>query len=394
MNRIKNTIKIIENNLGISLKAFPHASGIDQQYFIHKGKLRFLEFHELHFENLDALKPVFQIVKRLIFYDCTFNTNTIVEGFKQFTALEHVVVNITEDTNLTTADSILTVQAFLQLENLKELEILIDYEKLPANTVILDFKELKNIERLRIHSYNVNSDKMIVFKGAEYLTKLKKLELECDCMIADLNKFKKLQHLCTESFHLQITDKLKTLKTLEISVLKDDYSIYSLEQFPNLENLKISSCNSIQLGKLEKLKRLVLSPGDDLEDATRFDQLPNLEELELHLSDSAEIKNLDKLTNLKSLNFGYENGVPSKITNIDGLKNLKQLEYLNLYNNNISDISVLNELPNLKEVNLGCNDITEEDAKKQLKKPVVLYFSGLPVRPKTNVPWGIWGNID
>lgn len=394
MNKIKNAIKIIENNLGINIKEFSHASVIDHQYFVYKEELDFLELHELHFEDLDALQPVFETVKRLHFQDCTFNTNNIVEGFRQFTVLEQVNISITEDTNSTPADSILTIQSFLQLEKLKELELLIDYEMLSANTVILDFKELKSIERLRIFSYNVNSDKMIVFRGAEYLNNLKKLELECECMIHDLNKFKNLQHLCTESIHLQITDKLETLKTLEVSVLKDDYSIYSLEQFSNLENLKISSCNNVQLGKLEKLKRLILSVDDDLEDTTRFDQLPNLEELELHLRGNSEIKNLDKLINLKALNLHYDNGVRSKISNIYGLKNLKQLEYLNLYNNNISDIRVLNELPNLKEVNLGCNDITEEEAKKQLKKPVALHFLGLPIRPKTNVPWDIWNNID
>lgn len=385
MNLIEQAINAIEKNLQISIKEWSKASAAETQYYVTDEKFISLQLTDLHFENFDALQPVFNMVKQLQFFDCTFttsNTHNIVKGIQQFTALETIFIN---------SGCVTTIKTFLQLETIKELHLIIDYETIPTNTLILDFKKLKSIKSLRLYSYNVNTDKMFVFKGAEYLTTLERLTLECDCIIDELNKFKNLRYLKTESIQLQITDRLESLKTLEIKALKDNYTIYSLEQFPNLENLNITGCNNINLGVLKKLKILSIgSRGFKLENAKFFDNLPNLEQLEFNECKITEINNLDKLSNLKVLNL-YENHT---IENIDGIENLKNLEYLNLYDNKISDISVLNKLPKLKEVNVAGNNITQEDVDKQLQKPEIARFLHRGWRPASDVPFYIWDSVD
>ncbi len=382
MNLIEQAIDTIQKKSQICIKEFSKAAAHETQYFVRDDKLIVLQLSELHLENFDAFLPVFKIVKKLELFYCTFNTNNIIEGLKQFTELESICV---------TVDSILTVPFFLQLEMLKDLELFIDYDILPKNALTLDFKGLSNIENLRIYSDNVNSDKIIIFKGAEYLTTLKKLSLECDCLIDKLNKFKNLQYLHTECIHFHLTHKLETLKTLEIHAPHEGYKIDSLEQFPNLENLKITGYDYINLGELKKLKILsICSPRFELENTKAFNNLPNLEQLELMGCKISEIKNLDHLLNLKVINLS-ENFT---IKNINGLNKLTKLEYINLYKNQISDLNVLNKLPNLKEVNVAGNNINQEDANKQLDNPEIARFLCYPYMPANNVPFDIWKNIN
>ncbi|MDQ1161445.1 hypothetical protein QE422_001813 [Chryseobacterium sp. SORGH_AS 447] len=122
-----------------------------------------MKLSNLHFENFDALQPVFGIVTCLNLDNCTFNTNNIVDELKQFTTLESIIARPT---------SSVAAEAFLQLEMIKELELYIDYEIIPTNALILDFKGLKSIKKILLHCNNVESDKVIVFKGAEYLNTL------------------------------------------------------------------------------------------------------------------------------------------------------------------------------------------------------------------------------
>ena len=381
MNTIEQAIDTLQKKLQISIKEFSKAAANENQYYLIDEEFISLQLTNLHFENFDSLQPVFKMVKGLEFDDCTFNTDNIIEGLKQFSVLESINLD---------ANSLATIEPFLQLETIKKLDLIIDDEIIPTNGLVLNFKGLKSIKNLRIFSYNVGTNKMIVFKGAEYLTTLEKLTIECDCIIDELNKFKNLKYLETESPQLQITDKLESLKTLEMNIYKEDYNIYSLEQFPNLENLNINGGYKINLGELKKLKILCISGMNfSLENISTFDNLPNLEQLELsNSSEISEIKNLDKLSNLKVLNLSenYE------IENINGIENLKNLEYINLYKNNISDISVLNKLPKLKEVNVAGNNITQEDIEKQLEKPEIACFLSLPNVPE--VASNIWRNTD
>uniref|UniRef100_A0AAU6WL22 Leucine-rich repeat domain-containing protein n=1 Tax=Chryseobacterium endophyticum TaxID=1854762 RepID=A0AAU6WL22_9FLAO len=365
----------------VSIKEFSKAFAHENQYYLVDGKFISLQLTNLHFENFDTLQPVFKMVKKLEFDNCTFNIDNIVKGLKSFPALESINLE---------ANSVATIETFLQLETINELHLIINFETIPTNALILDFKGLKRIKSLRLYCENVDSDKMIIFKGAEYLNTLEKLVLECDCIIDELSKFKNLKYLYTESPQLQITHRLDSLTTLEMKIYKEDYNIYSLEQFPNLENLNINGGYKINLGELKKLKILCIGGMNfGLENISTFDNLPNLEKLELfNSSEISEIKSLDKLSNLKVLNLSenYE------IENIDGIENLKNLEYINLYKNNISNVSVLNKLPKLKEVNVAGNNINQEDVEKQLEKPEVACFLSLPQIPE--IASNIWNKIN
>lgn len=382
MNLIEQAIKDVEKNLKTPIKEFLKANAYETQYVVRDEEFISLQLTELYFENFDALQPVFSIAKELDFNYCTFNIDYIVEGLKQFTVLESILL---------TVKSIDDIKPFLQLETIKNLELIIDYEVIPSNTVILNFKDLKSIESLRLYSYNVDTEKMFVFRGAENLTRLEKLSIECDCIIEELNKFRNLKYLKTESIQLQTTERMDSLETLDIIVLKDNYTIHSLEQFPNLKNLRISQCNQINLGELKKLKVLSISSRDfELEKSTAFENLPELEQLEFHECKITEIKNLKKLPNLKILNL-LENYT---IENIEEIEILKNLEFVNLNSNNISDIRVLNKLPKLKEVNVGENPITKEEVNKQLERPEIAAFLYLPWRPASDMPFDIWKRID
>lgn len=381
MTTIKQAIDTVQKNLQIYIMEKGAEDRSDHDYYVYDEKFISLGLSELHFENFDALQPVFEIVKTFHFYNCTFNADTIVEDFKRFTALETILVHV---------NSVESAQVFLQLEMIKVLELYIDYEIIKTNTLLLDFKGLKSIKQIILSCDNIDSDKMIVFKGAEYLTTLKTLILLCDCIVEDLNKFKNLKYLETKSIHLQVTHGAESITTLDINLhCKEDFNIYSLEQFPNLENLMINGECKINLGTLNKLKVLCISSGKfESQNDTIFDGLPNLEQLEFFNTNfSSETKNIGKLSNLKVLNISENNG----LENINWIESLKNLEYINLYQNKISNISVLNKLPKLKEVNVACNNITQEDVDQQLEKPELARFLFLPHAPE--VAFNIWGKV-
>ena len=85
-----------------------------------------------------------------------------------------------------------------------------------------------------------------------------------------------------------------------------------------------------------------------------LENLKNLEYLNLKNNQITEINGLKNLKNLGSLNL--EN---NQITEINGLENLKNLGSLNLENNQITEINGLENLKNLEYLNLKNNQITE-----------------------------------
>lgn len=84
----------------------------------------------------------------------------------------------------------------------------------------------------------------------------------------------------------------------------------------------------------------------------------NVEVLDLQnngvMVEDADVKELIYFTNLKELNIS---GNP--ITNLDFVKDMKQLKKLTAYECNISDISVLADKTELEEINLNSNPITD-----------------------------------
>ncbi len=314
-------------------------------------------------KNLRELLPLRQQLKRL---SATEEGLKGLEHIKSFTALESLkLYDVSEK----------TAEHVFSLHSLKRLNIDIANKK----ECSFNLKSIKNIEWLA-----VTSDEKVVLEGLEDLDRLERLELDNGlCRMKYLHHLKNLNYFkCNHSTNINEVGKIETLKRLEFDV-DDDYEIYGLEQFPNLEMLSLpGNVNKITLGKLEKLKVLNMEFGTP-EGIDFLTQLPNLEKLDLGYRGLTEIPDLSQLTKLKMLSLAENGG----IENIEGLKYLTSLEDLNLYDNKISDIRILNTLPNLKEVNLAGNTLDKKAVDKQLDRPEIAVFYGLP-----SVPFRVWSD--
>ena len=87
--------------------------------------------------------------------------------------------------------------------------------------------------------------------------------------------------------------------------------------------------------------------------------LKRLESLNLSSNQIKKIEYLENFPNLKSLYLGELDGGGNQITEIEGLDSLKKLEYLDLSWNSISEIKNLENLENLIHLSLGGNQIKE-----------------------------------
>lgn len=371
MDTAEEVIKKIEEDLQIRF----NESLMYSCYDTNNGVITELSITNVHFENFDALSPVFKTIKKLeIWWGCTFNEESLAEDIHKFTALEELSV---------CTKSIRATNDILCLEHLKRLSLWLklDTETQAENNHVLDVNALQNLDSLSLSCITEpqNDRHKFIVGNIGQLKRLKELSLDCNCQleIEGLSELTQLSKLTLYDVDIQSIPKIESLKTLSSSHRYiDDFNC--AEKFPNLENLKIEGFLSINIGQLDKLKILVMGARDfDLGNANCFDHLPNLEQLSLTWCDIIAVKKIGQLKNLKILDLS-EN---KELVNIDELETLKALEKLNLFDNKISDIRVLNKLPNLKQVDLAGNNIGEEDVVKQLDKPEIACFMGRPHVP-------------
>ncbi len=95
----------------------------------------------------------------------------------------------------------------------------------------------------------------------------------------------------------------------------------------------------------------------------------------LEISDISGIKELKNLTHLNLRN--------NQLTDISGIKELKNLTHLNLRNNQLTNISLITELKNLTHLNLRNNQLTDIPGIKELKK---LTYLNLRDNRLTDIP--------
>jgi hypothetical protein len=101
--------------------------------------------------------------------------------------------------------------------------------------------------------------------------------------------------------------------------------------------------------ELKEIKVLFISH-TKISKIEKLNKLVNLEWLELSISKIEKIEGLDNLVNLKRLNLSTNN-----ITKIEGLSNLTRLNELLLSENKITKIEGLDNLSELTTLVLGCN---------------------------------------
>ena len=263
------------------------------------------------------------------------------------------------------------------------------------NNQVSDITPLKEVTGLQeLHLNNNHVSDLAPVKGLKMLHGLFLSENQ----ISDLTPLKGLNNLAW--LYLRKNDKLS--------------DITALTNLSELNHLDLSGTLVKNLKPLENLKQLdyLKLEGTGVKDITPIANLAELRYLNLchnRISDISPVAKLTKLqylnlaansnklnditavanlTQLKYLNLGYWNTSNGKylqhgdsspkgrFKNIDALKNLKNLVYLDLNGNNIDDLEVLSNLKASVYLDLARNHIQDLKPLKDLTNIKYLYLGG------------------
>ncbi|MEO6000796.1 MAG: hypothetical protein ABIN89_28365, partial [Chitinophagaceae bacterium] len=156
-------------------------------------------------------------------------------------------------------------------------------------------------------------------------------------------------------------------------------SLKPIENLINLEELYCDNSRITTLAPLRKLKKLKkISFGSKVNKFSVVADLVNLEEL--YIKGCKQVPDLSNLKNLKKLSITENELVivssSHRITNIDFLKNVKEMEFLDFNLTSYrGSLQVLNDLPHLKAVTLPRVSRTLVSAFKKISKNCVLINS-------------------
>lgn len=207
--------------------------------------------------------------------------------------------------------------------------------------------DLTGITELDCNNINTGFPYIEDLTGIEYLVNLRKLDLSGN-KIVDL---KPLEGLARLEELLLVNNKISKLD--------------SLSHLNNLEKLSIGNyrhgrdygntlSNLAPLNSLGKLKDLELESSNI--NINELKQLKNLEKLNLNFSfQLKDISGLSNLTNLRSLSLSY-----AQIENLESLKEMHKLEELDIGNTNVTDVSIIYNIKSLKKLT-AYNVIKDKD---------------------------------
>ncbi len=209
--------------------------------------------------------------------------------------------------------------------------------------------ELKNVRYL----YLINN---LMKKVPEAIQKMKNLEYLnlMDNNISDISKLAYMPNLKKLILAENPVDYTKTFPFLpeleRLVVVKQVVVVQSFKHLNNLKDLDLTSCTLI---------------GEDFSDW-------DLEALTLAFAKNIDISKMQLPKTLRKLNLSYLN-----IEQIDFLADLPRLEELRLIGNNITNIEVLKKLKHLKFLDIGYNKIKDFRPIKRFlkKKDFHVYFS-------------------
>lgn len=196
--------------------------------------------------------------------------------------------------------------------------------------------------------------------------------------IAEIYKlFPNISNLCIHNAEItnesgSIFEKMKSLKSLELSSCRGIENIDFLKQLPNLTSLNLANCQFLKdITVLEHLRGLTSLNlrGHTMQDIKVLQNLTRLTNLDLSICvELADISTLENLTGLTNLNLSS----CLELEDISTLKNLKELTSLNLNGcNSINDqdFQVLGQLGSLTNLNLSsCKKLSDITFLKNLTK--------------------------
>ena len=161
---------------------------------------------------------------------------------------------------------------------------------------------------------------------------------------------------------------LKGTKDFKFAVTRGMKSIKGLEYAKNLKKLKLNENEISDISPLKNLTKLeyLEIQRNRIVDVNPLKNLTNLKFLKLYNNLIEDIAPLSNLTNLTGLDLHYNvtvdgdesHKIISKgITDIDALKNLKKLEFLDISANRIEDISILKNFDKIKDLDFSGNRV-------------------------------------
>jgi Leucine-rich repeat (LRR) protein len=159
-----------------------------------------------------------------------------------------------------------------------------------------------------------------------------------------------------------------------------------------ITELDASNCGITNLEGIEYLNKLasINLAGNQIDDVTPLSSLEMLTYINLennHITDLSKI-HFEKLSGLPLIELNLSNNFDengARLTNIQPLAGFKDIQKLNLRNNNISDVSILSTLPSLVEINLRDNNVHDIAALANLNNLESLNLHSNPVKTGINV---------
>ena len=285
-----------------------------------------------------------------------------------------------------------------RLEALNKIGQILEKE---GGQILLDINKLKLFSNYK--SLNLTNQKLTTLEPLEGLTELTKLDLSYNQLTLEDEKSQNILKSMANLTELNLSENnindvkainsLTNLKVLNLLGKNHNINLKEIEDIiSNLEDLKVSTkdlktivnCNS------EKITRLKL-PNSSLTEIPNLTKFIKLEEVSLHgnpkienYNKILELSSLKKLTltnndlhgkkldfsqlkNLETLNLYNNNLWTEDIENLKTLKNNKNLT-INLSNNSIIDATALLELSPETKINLTVNINLSQDSKEKLRE--------------------------
>lgn len=248
---------------------------------------------------------------------------------------------------------------------------------------LIDIEKCKQLESLEIGHWEYVEGKDMNDKGW-----IQQMETELDGITKSCSKIKDLMLTGSEDhFELENLEFLKNAKNLEYLTLfyqpAKDYS--AISEIPHLKSLFFKGCHIAELDMLDGLTELksLWIKGCDVSKAGQIVNLKSLEYLDLEntpLAGNAEELGIifENCPNIERLNLSVKEGKLSDLNFLKNAKNLKELildnclvadyspiaecsklKNLSLNGCEISDLSMLNDLDNLESLGLTGTNVSE-----------------------------------
>ena len=311
------------------------------------SQVEILNLAKTNISNLENIKSFIKI------RDLNLASNKIddLSSFLSSVNLQSLKALNLEDNSF---DSIEALLKFTDLENLSLASTKLEASQFPH------LKQLKNLQSL-----NLSDSSFYNFNSIDTLNNIKDLNL-ADTQVSDLSKLYKFKNIEKLNIENTAVEKLNLSNTaiesiigLENPSLKDlnlegfsAYRVPDLNKLTNLENLNLSKVGQISdlenFKDLNKLKSLNLS-NNSMYNFRGIENFKNLEVLKVENSNVKKLDLIGKLDSLKVLDLSNN----KRLKDFSQLKNLTNLESINLSNTKITDLSILKDLANLKEVNVS-----------------------------------------